>query len=96
VGTGEHLPRWRPLHPSTGWLLGFLCRGRLKCSDLNSSKAEAKLVKALDYLVAINDDSDNPVQKWVINESIQSLAYRLLQAGDKEILRKPPLLYPSG
>jgi hypothetical protein len=33
-------------------------------------KAEAKLVKALDYLVAINDNSDNPAQKWVINESI--------------------------
>jgi hypothetical protein len=42
----------------------------LKCSDLNSAKAEAKLVKALDYLVAINDNSDNPAQKWVINESI--------------------------
>jgi hypothetical protein len=27
-------------------------------------------VKALDYLVAINDISDNPAQKWVINESI--------------------------
>jgi hypothetical protein len=39
----------------------------------NSAKAEAKLVKlvkALDYLVAINDNSDNPGQKWVINESI--------------------------
>jgi hypothetical protein len=38
--------------------------------NLNSAKAEAKLVKALDYLVAINDTSDNPGQKWVINESI--------------------------
>jgi hypothetical protein len=36
----------------------------------NSAKAEAKLVKALDYLVAINDNSDNPAQKWFINESI--------------------------
>jgi len=52
-------------------------------ANLNSAKAEAKLVKALDYLVAINDNSDNPGQKWVINESI--LAYRLLQADDKEI-----------
>ena len=33
-------------------------------TNLNSAKAEAKLVKALDYLVAITD------QKWVINESI--------------------------
>jgi hypothetical protein len=48
----------------------YLCRGSLKCSDLNSAKAEAKLVKALDYLVAINDNFDNPAQKWVINESI--------------------------
>ena len=39
-------------------------------TNLNSAKAEAKLVKALDYLVAINDNSDNPGQKWVINESI--------------------------
>jgi hypothetical protein len=39
-------------------------------TNLNSAKAEAKLVKALDYLVAINDNSDNPSQKWVINESI--------------------------
>jgi hypothetical protein len=39
-------------------------------TNLNSAKAEAKLVKALDYLVAINDNSDNPAQKWVINESI--------------------------
>jgi hypothetical protein len=31
----------------------------VKCSDLNSAKAEAKLVKAPDYLVAINDNSDN-------------------------------------
>jgi hypothetical protein len=31
---------------------------------------QAKLVKALDYLVAINENSDNPGQKWVINESI--------------------------
>jgi len=36
-------------------------------TNLNSAKAEAK---ALDYLVAINDNSDNPGQKWVINESI--------------------------
>jgi hypothetical protein len=39
-------------------------------TNLNSAKAEAKLVKALDYLVAINDNSDNPAQKWVVNESI--------------------------
>jgi hypothetical protein len=39
-------------------------------ANLNSAKAEAKLVKALDYLVAINDHSDNPGQKWFINESI--------------------------
>jgi hypothetical protein len=39
-------------------------------ANLNSAKAEAKLVKALDYLVAIKDNSDNPAQKWVINESI--------------------------
>jgi hypothetical protein len=39
-------------------------------TNLNSAKAEAKLVKALDYLVAINDNSDNPAQKWFINESI--------------------------
>jgi hypothetical protein len=41
-------------------------------TNLNSAKAEAKLVKALDYLVAINDNSDNPAQKWSINESILS------------------------
>jgi hypothetical protein len=39
-------------------------------TNLNSAKAEAKLVKALDYLVAINDHSDNTGQKWFINESI--------------------------
>jgi hypothetical protein len=39
-------------------------------TNLNSAKAEAKLVKALDYLVEINDGSDNPAQKWAINESI--------------------------
>jgi hypothetical protein len=39
-------------------------------TNLNSAKVVAKLVKALDYLVAINDNSDNPAQKWVINESI--------------------------
>jgi hypothetical protein len=43
---------------------------RAATTDLNSAKAEAKLVKALDYLVTINDISDNPAQKWVINESI--------------------------
>jgi len=37
---------------------------------LNSAKAKAKLIKALDYLVALNDNSDNPAQKWVINEFI--------------------------
>jgi hypothetical protein len=53
-----------------------LCRGKPKkrrppaTTNLNSAKAEAKLVKALDYLVAINDNSDNPAQKWIINESI--------------------------
>ena len=31
-------------------------------TNLNSAKAEAKLVKALDYLVAINDNSDNPAR----------------------------------
>jgi len=63
-------------------------------TNLNSAKAEAKLIKALDYLVAINDNSDNPAQKWVINVSIQSLLNWLLQAGYKEIRRKPsaPLL----
>jgi hypothetical protein len=35
-----------------------------------SPRQPAKLAKALDYLVAINDNSDNPAQKWVINESI--------------------------
>jgi len=44
--------------------------GPLATTNLNSAKAEAKLVMALDYLVAINDNSDNPAQKWVINESI--------------------------
>ena len=53
-------------------------------TNLNSAKAEAKLVKALDYLVAINDNFDNPGQKWVINESILA-SLRLFQAGDKEI-----------
>jgi hypothetical protein len=56
-------------------------------TNLNSAKAEAKLVKALDYLVAINDSSDNPGQKWVINESILASLDRLFQAGDKEIRR---------
>ena len=44
--------------------------GLAATTNLNSAKAEAKLVKALDYLVAINDNSDNPAQKWFINESI--------------------------
>ena len=47
-----------------------LCAVATATTNLNSAKAEAKLVKALDYLVAINDNSDNPGQKWVINESI--------------------------
>jgi hypothetical protein len=38
--------------------------------NTNSAKAEAKLVKALDYLAGLNDSTDNPAQKWVINESI--------------------------
>jgi hypothetical protein len=45
-------------------------RQEASATNLNSAKAEAKLVKALDYLVAINDHSDNPGQKWFINESI--------------------------
>jgi hypothetical protein len=54
-------------------------------TNLNSAKAEAKLVKALDYLVAINDNSDNPAQKWVINESILASLTGCFEAGDKEI-----------
>jgi hypothetical protein len=44
--------------------------GLAATTNLNSAKAEAKLVKALDYLVAINNNSDSPAQKWFINESI--------------------------
>jgi outer membrane biosynthesis protein TonB len=54
-------------------------------TNLNSAKAEAKLVKALDYLVAINDHSDNPGQKWFINESILASLTGCFEAGDKEI-----------
>jgi hypothetical protein len=54
-------------------------------TNLNSAKAEAKLVKALDYLVAINDNSDNPAQKMGHQRIHPRLPYRLLQAGDKEI-----------
>jgi hypothetical protein len=54
-------------------------------TNLNSAKAEAKLVKALDYLVAINDNSDNPAQKWVINESILASLTGCFEAGDREI-----------
>jgi hypothetical protein len=66
----------------------------VKCSDLNSAKAEAKLVKALDYLVAINDDSDNPAQKWVINESI--LASGCFRPAIKKFVENHPILYQSG
>jgi hypothetical protein len=55
-------PKTAPLKEET--------EGPQATTNLNSAKAEAKLVKALDYLVAINDNSDNPGQKWVINESI--------------------------
>jgi hypothetical protein len=54
-------------------------------TNLNSAKAEAKLAKAL-YLVAINDGSDNPAQKWVINESILASLTGCFRPGDKEIL----------
>jgi hypothetical protein len=54
-------------------------------ANLNSAKAEAKLVKALDYLVAISDHSDNPGQKWFINESILASLTGCFEAGDKEI-----------
>jgi hypothetical protein len=43
---------------------------RAAAINTNSAKAEAKLVKALDYLAGLNDSTDNPAQKWVINESI--------------------------
>jgi hypothetical protein len=36
----------------------------------NSAKAEAKLEKALEYLININDHTDSRSEKWVINDSI--------------------------
>jgi hypothetical protein len=36
----------------------------------NTAKAEAKLEKALEYLININDHTDNRSEKWVINDSI--------------------------
>jgi len=54
-------------------------------TNLNSAKAEAKLVKALDYLVAINDHSENPGTE-VVHQRIHScLLNRLFPARDKEI-----------
>jgi hypothetical protein len=40
-------------------------------TNLNSAKAEAKLVKALDYLVSLSTITPTtPAEKWFINESI--------------------------
>jgi hypothetical protein len=36
----------------------------------NTAKAEAKLEKALEYLININDHTDSRSEKWVINDSI--------------------------
>jgi hypothetical protein len=36
----------------------------------NTAKAEAKLEKALEYLININDHTDNRSEKWAINDSI--------------------------
>jgi hypothetical protein len=36
----------------------------------NSAKAEAKLEKALEYLIDINDHTDIRSEKWIINDSI--------------------------
>jgi hypothetical protein len=65
-------------------------------TNLNSAKAEAKLVKALDYLVAINDHSDNPGQKWFINESILASLTGCFRPAIKKFVENPPLLYQSG
>jgi hypothetical protein len=46
-------------------------------TNLNSAKAEAKLVKALDYLVAINDHSNNPGRE-VVHQRIHSCLPRRL------------------
>jgi hypothetical protein len=60
-----------------------------------SAKAEAKLVKALDYLVAINDHSDNPGQKWFINESILASLTGCFRPAIKKFV-ETQLLYQSG
>jgi outer membrane biosynthesis protein TonB len=60
-------------------------------ANLNSAKAEAKLVKALDYLVAINDNSDNPGQKWVINESILASLTGCFRPAIKKFVETAPL-----
>jgi hypothetical protein len=36
----------------------------------NPAQAEAKLEKALEYLININDHTDSRSEKWVINDSI--------------------------
>jgi hypothetical protein len=54
-------------------------------TNLNSAKAEAKLIKALDYLVAINDNSDNPAREMGHQRIHPCLLNRLLQAGYQKI-----------
>jgi hypothetical protein len=65
-------------------------------TNLNSAKAEAKLVKALDYLVAINDNSDNPAQKWVINESILASLTGCFRPAIKKFALTHHSFYQSG
>jgi outer membrane biosynthesis protein TonB len=55
-------------------------------ANLNSAKAEAKLVKALDYLVSLSTIiPTTPAEKWFINESILASLTGCFDAGDKEI-----------
>ena len=55
-------------------------------ANLNSAKAEAKLVKALDYLVSQSTIiPTTPAEKWFINECILASLTGCFDAGDKEI-----------
>ena len=42
-----------------------------------------------DYLVAINDNSDNPGQKWVINESILASLTGCFRPAIKKFVETP-------
>ena len=58
--------------------------------NLNTAKARAKLIKALDYVMAINEGTDSRSEKWVINESLLASLTGCFRGRDQALYGRAP------